>query len=255
MNTDATAGLILNLSGNVSSVYTTDDIVQYNVRGNIQSSPVANITSATTQIVVKYTGSADTLFVASSDYGNIFISGIDSGVYVTSVRKIKNPKYYGISAAHTTTLASNLSITDSNIHVVNASKLTSPNPSLQKPGVVFINSEKVHFYTVDLTNNILGRIRRAVDGTGAPQIHIAGSSVVDTNEIETIPGGMTVHATSWLDLVPNAETPIVTNTSVSLADNFGNVISTTGPSPGAVTSGIGLENSSTIQSIFIRNLQ
>ena len=255
MNTDATAGLILNLSGNVSSVYTTDDIVQYNVLGNIQSSPVANITSSTTQIVVKYTGSADTLFGASSEYGNIFIAGVDSGLYVTSVRKIKSPKYYGISAAHTTTLASNLSITDSNIRVVDASKLTSPNPALQKPGVVFINGEKVHFYTVDLTNNILGRIRRAVDGTGTPQVHIAGSSVVDTNEIETIPGGMTVHATTWLDLVPFPEQQIATNTGVTIADNFGNIISTTGPSPGAVTSGIGLENSSTIQSIFIKNLQ
>ena len=120
---------------------------------------------------------------------------------------------------------------------------------------MFINGEKVHFYTVDLTNNILGRIRRAVDGTGTPQVHIAGSSVVDTNEIETIPGGMTVHATTWLDLVPFPEQQIATNTGVTIADNFGNIISTTGPSAGAVTSGIGLENSSTIQSIFIKNLQ
>jgi hypothetical protein len=102
----------------------------------------------------------------------------------------------------------------------------------------------------------LGQIRRAVDGTGAPTVHVAGTSVVEANLPENIPGGNIVHTSTWLNSVPDAIPP------VELADNFGNIlvtnsgdnITTTGTSA-AILDGAGLENSLTDQAVFIQNLQ
>lgn len=74
--------------------------------------------------------------------------------------------YTRISNDATTTLATDLLLTDSNIYVTNASVLPTPSPELSIPGVVFINGEKIHYYSIDYTNNVLSRIRRCVDGTG-----------------------------------------------------------------------------------------
>jgi hypothetical protein len=165
------------------------------------------------------------------------------------------PKYYGVSTAHTTTLSADLRITDSNIHVRDASKLSGPNASTLTPGIIYINGEKIIFWTVDVVNNVLGQIRRAVDGTGAPTVHASSSSVVDCNLTEVIPGGNVVHTTTWLNLPVGAANAIVDTYGISLADNFGNVLTTTGATIGAVTDGLGLENSTSEQAVFIKNLQ
>jgi len=57
-----------------------------------------------------------------------------------------NILYARISANSTTTLSSNLSMTDDEILVNNAAVLPTPSPSLGNPGVVFINGEKIHYY-------------------------------------------------------------------------------------------------------------
>ena len=51
-----------------------------------------------------------------------------------------------ISENATTTLASNLFLTDDEILVSDASKLPEPSPSLGNPGVIFINGEKITYY-------------------------------------------------------------------------------------------------------------
>jgi hypothetical protein len=165
------------------------------------------------------------------------------------------PQYYGISAAHSTTLARPLNLTDSNVYVTNASALTSPNPSLLYPGIVYINGEKITFWTIDTVNNVLGQIRRAVDGTGAPATHAAGSSVVEANLPEIIPGGNIVHTTTWLNLPVGAANIFTDNFGTSIVDNTGNVLTTTGATVGAVTDGSGLENSLATPAVFIKNLQ
>jgi len=165
------------------------------------------------------------------------------------------PKYYGVSAAHTTTLARNLNVADSNIHVTNASVLTFPNTNSLIPGVIYINGEKIIFWTVDTVNNTLGQIRRAVDGTGAPAVHASGSLVVDTNLPEVVPGGNLVHTTTWLNLPVGAANIIVDNFGVTVTDNTGNIFTTTGATIGAVTDGLGLENSVTIPAVFIQSLK
>ena len=99
----------------------------------------------------------------------------------------QNLSFYRIAAANTTTLSSNLSLTDSNIYVTNASVLPTPQPTQNIPGVVFINGEKITYYTIDKINNVLGQIRRAVDGTSPSNVHVVGERVVDSSVQQQMP--------------------------------------------------------------------
>jgi hypothetical protein len=112
-----------------------------------------------------------------------------------------NVSYTRIAAANTAVLSSNLNITDSNISVVDASILPEPNPTLGYPGVVFINGEKITYYTRDTNNNVLGQLRRAVDGTGAATVHASGSLVVDSSLQQDMAGN--VHSVTWLNMTAN----------------------------------------------------
>lgn len=84
----------------------------------------------------------------------------------------QNESYYRISS--TTTLANTLSLTDSNVYVVDASILPVPDPKHTLPGVVFINGEKIIYYERDLVNNRLGQIRRGADGTSPGSLKYIG---------------------------------------------------------------------------------
>jgi hypothetical protein len=89
--------------------------------------------------------------------------------------------YHRISDEFTTTLVQDLYITDSNIYVEDSSKLTAPDPVLARPGVVYINGEKITYYYNSAYDreqypdgnhpHVLGQIRRGVDQTGAPLLH------------------------------------------------------------------------------------
>ena len=59
---------------------------------------------------------------------------------------VGNTQSYRIANANITTLTSNLNLTDTNISVVNASLLALPNPTLNIPGVVIINGEKITYW-------------------------------------------------------------------------------------------------------------
>jgi len=176
------------------------------------------------------------------------------------------PKYYGVNYDKITTLTVNLGITDSNIHVANVAALTLPNLSTVSPGVVYINGEKITFWTVDYNNNVLGQIRRAVDGTGAAATHTAGSTVIDVNIPELIPSGNLTHTfvsrQAWLNSPVGA--------SLFLIDEFGEEIlanvsgtqtplATIGPAGSPVTDGAGLEgaifsSSPSPQAAFLQTL-
>jgi len=192
--------------------------------------------------------------LTSASYRIVHNMGANSASTNTSLW----PQYYGVSASHTTTLSANLSVTDSNIHVTNASALTAPNAAGLVPGVVYINGEKIVFWGLDTVNNVLFNIRRAVDGTGAANVYTAGTSVVEAGINELIPGGNLVHTTSWLNLLGNAATSIADNFGSIFVANLGpaagNIIQTTGPASGAVTDGTGLGGSTTVQAQFIKNL-
>jgi hypothetical protein len=101
---------------------------------------------------------------------------------------LETRQYYRIAESNITTLVNDLHLTDTLIYVENASKLPTPNPIGAIPGVVFINGEKITYYTIDLVANTLGQIRRAVDGTSPQLVHPAESLVVDSSIQQTIPG-------------------------------------------------------------------
>ena len=142
--------------------------------------------------------------------GNVDPSGTTLGVRVFS-NMIHETKYYRIAEANVTTLSSNLSITDSNIHVTDASLLPEPGYEVSVsgaqiviPGVIMINGEKIHYYTRDLNNNILGQIRRGVDGTGAPLVHLANTSVVDSSVAQEVTFG----SNSWVNSSSSGNTTV-----------------------------------------------
>lgn len=103
--------------------------------------------------------------------------------------------YKRLAASEATVLTQELSLTDTEIHVANASVLPEPSPSLGKPGVVFIAGERITYYTK--VGNVLGQIRRGTLGTGAKTTHEVGSIVVNASETADIPGGGNV---TWYDL-------------------------------------------------------
>ena len=133
------------------------------------------------------------------------------------------PNYYAIFAANTSTLTANLNLTDGNIHVANAGAFAIPDTLYTNhPGIIFINGEKITYWTVDRVNNVLGQIRRAVDGTGAANVHVTGSSVVEASVNQLLPTSANlyanVHTSSWLN--PNVQTTEIRD----LTDNMGDDI-------------------------------
>ena len=171
------------------------------------------------------------------------------------------PKYYGINQAQNTVLTANLNLTDSNIYVANAAALTQPNIEFTQPGVVYINGEKITFWQVDLVNNVLYQIRRAVDGTGAANVSVAGTRVIDLNTTELIPSGTTananLHLGDWLNSPPGAHQQIADNFGDPFIANIGGVgvpWYVAGSANGAITDGLGLVGSTSTQATFLKNL-
>ena len=60
---------------------------------------------------------------------------------------VEEASFLRISTANTTILTQTLYQTDANIYVANAAVLTAPSVTYARPGVVFINGERITFYT------------------------------------------------------------------------------------------------------------
>jgi hypothetical protein len=93
--------------------------------------------------------------------------------------------YKRLNAAKATTLSTDLTQNTMFITVENGSVLTPPNPAANMPGIVFINGERIEFFVK--IDNVLSQLRRGTLGTGAPEVHLAGSVVQDVGPTETIP--------------------------------------------------------------------
>ena len=85
--------------------------------------------------------------------------------------------YKRLSLAHSTQLAADFSTTDGEITVEDASVLTPPNLSNNRPGIILINGERIEFYGIQ--GNKLTSIRRGTLGTGVKALHKEGSIVID----------------------------------------------------------------------------
>lgn len=93
--------------------------------------------------------------------------------------------YKRISKAKSTRLAKDLQQKDVNIYLIDGTNLSAPNPALNLPGIIEINGERIEYFTK--VGNVLGQLRRATLGTGAPALHRVGTIVLDIGPSETIP--------------------------------------------------------------------
>jgi len=82
-------------------------------------------------------------------------------------------------------LAKELKYYDTVIEVNDASSLPVPNVADRVPGTIFVNSERIEYYTK--TGNILGQLRRGVYGSAIAESHEIGSKVVDVSIYQSLP--------------------------------------------------------------------
>jgi len=94
-----------------------------------------------------------------------------------------NYGYYRVSANASTNI---ISTTSNTITVANSSVLSHPNPSATVPGVIFVNGERITYWTNNTTTNTLSNIRRATLGTGVSTL-TAGSAVYDESAVQLVP--------------------------------------------------------------------
>jgi hypothetical protein len=108
-----------------------------------------------------------------------------------SYRMFKNlldqTSWFRIGGEEITALSQQLLITDSDIHVFDASRCPEPSKSSNKPGVIFVNSERIEYWSRDLSENTLTEILRSTGGTGAPAVHSVGTAVVAASSAQEVP--------------------------------------------------------------------
>ena len=80
------------------------------------------------------------------------------------------------------------------ITVTDGSVLPSVDGSTLAPAVIFIDKERIEYFTV--TGNTLGQIRRGTLGTGIKE-HRSGAEVVDASGTQTIPYADTVYTDTF----------------------------------------------------------
>jgi hypothetical protein len=93
--------------------------------------------------------------------------------------------YKRINSVSETKLSQNLSITDLRIYVEDGSKLDTPNKSLNLPGIIFVNGERIEYFVKE--ENTLRQIHRGTLGTGVNSLVKAGTTVSSQGAGETIP--------------------------------------------------------------------
>jgi hypothetical protein len=103
--------------------------------------------------------------------------------------------YKRISQKHTTKLTTALLSTDKTISVENADVLNPVDGTSLEPGVIFIDKERIEYFTK--TGNTLGQLRRGTLGTGMKD-HASGERVVDASAQQTVPYADTNYIKTYL---------------------------------------------------------
>ena len=198
-----------------------------------------------------------------------------------------NYSYYRADPTlYSTTIAQDVTITSNIIVVANAAALSNPAPYGTVPGVIYVNGERITFWTKDDSTNTLSNIRRGTLGTGTT-IHNIGDIAYDGGNPQKVP--MSDHYTAtnlsgvvittagqgytynanltyirsnlWYDqgFEPTeiVAEPVIANVTANVLTTESNVgITTEGGAFGSTptpTDGSGLFNSTTIQVLFIKN--
>ena len=160
--------------------------------------------------------------------------------------------YIGIGSKTKTKITSELKLTDEWIYVENISVLSVPDIKNAKPGIIFINGERITFEIFDEINSRLGRLRRATNGTGAPAVHMLHSTVYDGGKNALIPN------TADTYLVTDKKTIFVGKAGSSVTVKDGTVFRKgklwLDPGQGVPANGLGLLRSSAAPVQFLKGL-
>ena len=123
---------------------------------------------------------------------------IDSAIGATGFRIFKdmlNRTFYKrISKSATTKLTLDMTEGTQTFTVEDAAILPTPDIVSNTPGVVFIDKERIEYFTK--SGNTLGQLRRGTLGTGIKE-HGSGTEVVDASGTQTIPYADTVYTNTF----------------------------------------------------------
>ena len=150
-----------------------------------------------------YTLSGNTITVVgktivTSDRLDVMYFAMESATGATGFRIFKdmlNRTFYKrINKNATTELTQDLIEGSKTITVKDGSILATPDVTTNQPGVIFIDKERIEYFTK--TNNRLGQLRRGTLGTGI-KVHGSGAKVVDASGTQTIPYADTVYTNTF----------------------------------------------------------
>ena len=150
-----------------------------------------------------YTVSGNTITVngrtiVSTDRLDVMYFAVDTAVSATGFRIFKDMMnrtfYKRISKTSTSKLTLDMTAGTQTITVEDAALLPTPNASANVPGVVFIDKERIEYFTK--SGNTLGQLRRGTLGTGIKE-HGSGTEVVDASGTQTIPYADTVYTNTF----------------------------------------------------------
>jgi hypothetical protein len=95
-----------------------------------------------------------------------------------------------LSKRDSTTLTQPLKFTDTEIHVADVNVLAHPMPTLNIPGVVIIDGERIEFFKVE--KSLLTQLRRSTLGTAPSFYSDVGTKVIDQGVSQSVPFGETI---------------------------------------------------------------
>jgi hypothetical protein len=167
------------ISGTTGSSATVTPVLDSN--GSIMSmSVVSSGTQYTTIPNVIITGSNTSPAIATA-----ILTQNDYSTFSYKIFKDMNDNYgyYRVSANASTTI---VSTTANTITVANSSVLSQPNLEGAIPGVIFVNGERITYWTNNVSTNTLSNIRRATLGTGVSTL-ATGNEVYDESMTQLVP--------------------------------------------------------------------
>jgi len=136
--------------------------------------------------------------ITKSDRLDVMYFALDSATGATGFRIFKdmlNRTFYKrISKNSTTSLVDDLVEGNSTIQIKDATLLPEPSITNNMPGVIFIDKERIEYFTK--SGNTLGQLRRGTLGTGIKD-HSDGTLVVDASGTQTIPYADTVYTNTF----------------------------------------------------------
>jgi len=150
-----------------------------------------------------YTLSGNTITISgktitASDRLDVMYFALESATGATGFRIFKDMMnrtfYKRISKTATTKLTLDMTAGTQTITVEDASVLPTPNASSNTPGVIFIDKERIEYFTK--SSDTLGQLRRGTLGTGIKE-HGSGTEVVDASGTQTIPYADTVYTNTF----------------------------------------------------------